>query len=162
MTSRYRIAVLCLMSTLAVACRAQPADDGGADDEAAAEATAETAAAEQPSTEANADRPAPSGLQGAYTGNLDRAGTPVENHVVEVLTDGEGNPQIGIWEFCNVDLTGSGTTYTSVPGSTCLVDLGEGRKEYSAVVTAEMTAEHIEAQIVFGENVATWKYDGRR
>lgn len=79
-----------------------------------------------------------------------------------MLTDGDGNPQIGIWEFCNIDMRGTGTEYNSVPGASCLVDLGEGRKEFDVVATAQITTEHIEVRVVFGDDAATWKFDGSR
>jgi hypothetical protein len=101
------------------------------------------------------------GVQGNFTGTLDKAGMPVENHTITVMTDGQGAPQIGFWEFCNVDMTGEGPDYTSVEGSSCFIDLGEGQKAYGATATANYADDTLTATVTF-ENGTTWSFTGTR
>lgn len=101
-----------------------------------------------------------SGPLGTYTGTLDQAGTSVEGHTVEVLDYANGQPQIGIFDFCNIDLVGEGPTYTAADGASCLVDLGDGRKPHDA--SAEVTFEGgtVEATVTFAPGDVVWTYTG--
>lgn len=102
------------------------------------------------------------GIQGTFTGTLDKAGEQVPNHAVTVMTDGQGNPQVGFWEFCNVDMTGEGPEYTSVDGASCFVDLGDGQKPHAATATARYENDSLTASVTFDGGAATWSFTGTR
>lgn len=116
------------------------------------------AAAPTPATAPVADR----GVQGNYVGDLVRAGMVTANHPVTVMTDGQGQPQVGFWEFCNVDMVGSGLTFTAAPNSSCLVDLGDGQKPHTVTAGVLNVGDNkIEATITF-DTGAVWTYTGVR
>lgn len=119
---------------------------------------APSASGEAPQTAPVADN----GVQGNYTGTLNKGGTNVESHPVTVMTDGAGAPQVGFWEFCNVDMVAEGTAYTVKPGMSCLVDLGDGTKSHNITSgSASFTDNAVTATITF-ENGTVWTYNGTR
>lgn len=118
---------------------------------------AEESAAEPAVAAATADE----GIQGTFTGTLDKAGTPVEAHAITVATDADGAPQIGFWEFCNVDMVGEGPEYASAPDASCFIDLGEGNKAYGATASASYADNQLTAEVTF-EDGTTWSFTGTR
>lgn len=122
-------------------------------------ASTSSAAGAEPTTATVANN----GVAGTWRGTLDKGGTPVENHEVVVMTDRNGAPQVGFWEFCNVDMTGEGPTYTVAPNMSCFVDLGTGSNAGHNITagSATFTDTSIEATITF-ENGTVWSFTGTR
>ena len=116
-----------------------------------------------PSTNSGTAPVAAEGVAGPWRGTLNKGGTAVENHEVVVMTDRDGAPQVGFWEFCNVNMTGEGPTYTVAPASSCFVDLGTGSNTPNNITTgsATFTETSIEATITF-ENGTVWSFSGTR
>ena len=116
-----------------------------------------------PSANAGTAPVAAEGVAGPWRGTLNKGGTAVENHEVVVMTDRDGAPQVGFWEFCNVNMTGEGPTYAVAPASSCFVDLGTGSNTPNNITTgsATFTETSIEATITF-ENGTVWSFSGTR
>lgn len=102
------------------------------------------------------------GVAGNYTGAFNKGGTTIEAHPVTVMTDGAGVPQVGLWEFCNVDMIAEGTGHVARPGSSCLVDLGTGNQPHNITSGSATFGENsVNATITF-ENGTVWTYTGTR
>jgi len=102
------------------------------------------------------------GIQGTFRGTLQQGSTEVSDHEVTVMTDGKGNSQLGIWEFCNIDLQGSGPSYTSVEGSSCLVALADGKKRgHGARADVRHKGNTLSAKVTFDDGTV-WTYEGKR
>jgi hypothetical protein len=172
--ARIALPVALLASAATVACTsgtpAAPAAEGTA---AAAEGTAAaadgtaaaaegTAAAAAPA-DPNAGRVAAVGVAGTYTGTLNKGGTEVAGHQVTVMTDRAGNPQVGFWEFCNVDMVAEGSGFAPAPNMSCFVDLGTGSNQPHNIASGSATIAdgNISATITF-ENGTVWSYTGTR
>lgn len=172
--SHVRLLAALLLLVAFTACRSgsngaaeEPTDEtaetSAADEAAATDETAATDEAAEPAEPA-ATEPEPEERErrpGVYFGVLEQDSTVLRDHRVEVLNDRDGVPQLGIWEFCNIDLQGDGPNYTASEGASCFVDLGDGRKGYLVTVEARMTDERLQATVTFGDGDAVWKYDGR-
>ncbi len=157
------VPVLILLASTA-ACSPQ---GNNAATETPAEATpAEATPAEAPAAQTPGTGTAPvaaNGVAGPWRGTLNKGGTAVENHEVVVMTDRDGAPQVGFWEFCNVNMTGEGPSYTVAPASSCFVDLGTGSNTPNNISSgsATFTETSIEATITF-ENGTVWSFSGTR
>lgn len=100
------------------------------------------------------------GPQGTFKGPLTRGSEVLADHEVVVMTDGQGQPQVGLWEFCNIQLVGGGP-YTAAKDSSCLIDLGDGKKPHA--VTAEGRFENGAWSVTatFDEGTV-WSWKGTR
>jgi hypothetical protein len=174
MTIRRSVALLASAVGLLsiVACKSPaPADTAAPTAEgtaAAAPAAEAPAAATPPAAAPAADSPrtapvAANGVAGPYNGTLTRGTDVTQNYTVTVMTDRNGTPQVGFWEFCNVDFPGSSGTYSAAPGSSCLVDLdGTGTKPQNIAGGLAVIGEGtINATITF-ENGTVWSFVGSR
>jgi hypothetical protein len=110
------------------------------------------------------------GPVGVYTGTLAQApvaGAPSSaEREADIAPYRGGALQMGIWEFCNLDLTGEAPAYTVAEGARCLVDLGAGRREYAAGGTATIAEGTLSYVVTFtelegGAPVSTWTFTGQ-
>lgn len=105
---------------------------------------------------------ADSGPQGTFHGPLAKGGDTVANHEVVVMTDGKGQPQVGLWEFCNIDLLGEPAAYTSAPDAQCMVDLGDGKKKgHGVTAEASYVGGTWKVKATFDDGTV-WTYTGTR
>jgi hypothetical protein len=101
------------------------------------------------------------GPQGSFHGKLTKGDQVVDNHEVVVMTDGKGQPQVGLWELCNIDLVGTGP-YTSAEGSACMVDLGDGKKKgHDVTAKATFDGSTWKVKATFDDGTV-WTYEGSR
>lgn len=106
---------------------------------------------------------------GVYAGTLAQApvaGAPSSaESEADIAPYRGGALQMGIWEFCNLDLTGEAPAYAVAEGARCLVDLGSGRREYAASGTATIAEGTLSYVVTFSEleggaPVSTWTFSG--
>lgn len=109
------------------------------------------------------------GPVGVYEGTLSRTRpggvTEQAPHEADIASHADGRLQVGVWEFCNVELTGEAPSYAVSDGARCLLDMGDGRREYLASGSASLEGEGLAFDLVFtgldgDAAVGTWSFEG--
>lgn len=133
------LTALVALAPLAVACNSGGGGEAGGADESAEAPT----------------------LVGSWTGTISRVEGESEDHTIEVLDHTSGQLQLGLQDFCNIDLQGDAPTWTSVDDATCLVDLGDGRNPTPVSATVRLEGDTVLIMATF-DGDTMWTFEGTR
>lgn len=98
---------------------------------------------------------------GEWPGTITRGEAASESHTVEVLDHADGQLQLGLQEFCNIDLEGAAPSWSSAEGASCLVDLGDGRNPTNVSASVRLEGDTLLIIANFDGGVM-WSFEGSR
>ena len=114
---------------------------------------------------APASSPATSGdaptLLGEWAGTITRGDAETEDHTIEFLDHADGQLQLGLQEFCNIDLEGAAPSWSSVEGASCLVDVGDGRNATNVTASVRLEGDTVLLIATF-DGGQMWSFEGTR
>lgn len=103
----------------------------------------------------------PQNLEGEWPGTITRGDAESEAHTIEVLDYVDGQLQLGLQEFCNIDLEGEAPSWSSADGASCLVDLGNGSSPTDVSASVRLEGDRILVVANFDGGVM-WSFEGSR